>query len=250
MSRYSDLIIQQGADQYWPLDESAPPYRNKVTTLHLDYAEGLYGSELAVVDNAVTFNADGCIRTSANVTGAISFDNTRGFSYSFIVKVKDYGINRGIFSRRQSTALNRVAACFIFGTATGTGLSFDIGTQQLRWVTSYYPPVQQFVHIAYAYNPTLNQGKYWVNGVPMGTTNYSSTPSSSSGPSFFMLGAMQSGATGDFSNNLAGSIDEFALFTRKTLTDSEVLAQYATAFPIMRIKNQDNTWTDADKRVL
>jgi len=46
-----------------------------------------------------------------------------------------------------------------------------------------------------------------------------------------------------------GLLDEVAVWNNKTLSPSEILAQYSTAFPIIRVFN-GTSWQDADRKIL
>lgn len=249
MSRYSDLVVAQGADHYWSLSEATGTYFDSIGTAHLDTLIDM-STELAVVNNGAKFNGTTSLARTNALDTTLTFLNSAGFSYSYIVKfISNYTTNRGVFSKRTSGSNNRSFASFVFNASNGTGLSFDIGNSQTRWSTNYYPPLNEWVHICYTYDPSTATGRAYVNGASIGSITYSSTPTSTTGNSQFMIGAMQSAADGSGSNFLLGSINAIAFFTRKTLSEAEVMAQYATAFPIMRVFDGTN-WNDADRKVL
>lgn len=249
MSRYSDLIISQGATNYWQLEETTTPYIDVIGGVDLGYSTGA-SDTLAVVENGVDFNASGFARTSA-IDGTIVFNNTQGFSYSFMAYLRNYDSNRGFLSKRNATSINRSFAAFVFNSTAGTGLCFDIGNNQVRWSTGHYPPLNEWVHIAFTYDPSTLTSRAYVNGALIASVTYvTQTPQSTQGTANFMIGAMQSGTGGTASNFLNGGMDEVAFFTNKTLSAAEIRAQYDTAFPIMRVKNTNGEWHDADRRVL
>ena len=160
-----------------------------------------------------------------------------------------YSSNKGVMSKRGSTTVNRSFSSFVFNMATGTGLSFDIGSNQVRWTTGYYPPVNEWVHVAYTYNPATNTALAYINGKLLATNAYSIAPASTAGDSHFVIGGLQSGTGGSTTNLMAGGINSMTFFTRKVLSPEEISAQYNTAFPITRIFD-GTTWHDADTRVI
>ncbi len=246
MSRYSDLLITQGATNHWSLDETIEPYMDSIGGVHLTYAENAR-SELAVVHTGLVVNNSGYIRSLAENT--ITFDGASGFSCTYIANFTNFNVNRGILSKRQNTTLGRTFTSFVFNSGTGSGLSFDLGNAGSRWTTGFYPPTGEWVHIAYTYDAATLTGSAYMNGQLIQTYVYPTAPTSTAADSTMLIGGLQSSITGAAGSLMTGSIDEVALFTRKTLTHEEILTQYATAFPITRIFDGTN-WHDADKRVI
>lgn len=223
MSRYSELVIAQGASNYWTLDETAAPYTDSVGGVHLTYSESIT-SELAAVRSGIAVVTAGFTRSESE--NSITFNAAFGFSYSFLVKFTNFNVNRGVIGKRQNTTTSRTFSAFVFNLATGSGLSLDIGNSGSRWTTGYYPPTGEWVHIAYTYDPT--------------TTNGAAT---------MLVGGLQASVDGSAGSLMSGTIDEVSLFTRKTLSAAEVRDQYATVFPITRVFDGTN-WHHADKHVI
>ena len=119
----------------------------------------------------------------------------------------------------------------------------------MRWSTGFYPPVNEWVHIAYTYDPSTVTGRAYFNGKLLQTHDYSSPPNSTQLDANMMIGALQATAGGSASSPMSGSVDEVVIFTQKTLSLSEIQAQYATSLPITRVFDGTN-WQDADKRVI
>jgi hypothetical protein len=249
MSRYSDLVQAQGATHHWSFDEPGAPFLDTVGTMHMDIVDGSASDVDGVVNKAVGLGGGTAIR-QLGPESTVQFVNTQGFSYSAIALYNSFSVNGAIVGRRQNGTTARTFGMFVFNSGTGSGLTTDIGGNQIRWTTGFYPPIGEYCHYAYAYDPATNTGQLWINGQLLATNNYASTPNNSSGSAYVMVGGLQNSSDGSSSSNINGRIDDIAIFQNKTLTDAEVLAQYATAFPIMRVLNGDGTWTDADRRVI
>ncbi len=247
MSNYSSLIITQGATHYWSLDEPSAPYVDAIGGVNLSHSENMT-SELGAVNAGAVFSGTGLIR-SLNQDSSVAFDSFQGFSYSYLALFTSYSINRGVISKRQSGTAGRSFSSFVFNQSAGTGLSFDIGNGQMRWSTNYYPPVKEWVHIAYSYDPATLGARAYVNGELIASHTYSSRPSSSQTTAHIMIGALQADVSGSAGSYMGGMVDEMAFFINKTLTAQEVRAQAAAVLPVMRIYTGSN-WVYADKRVI
>lgn len=248
MSRYSDLVAEQGATNYWSFNETSGAFFDSIGGVTLGTVSSTVARELAVVGNSATFDGVSVARTSA-ADSTIKYVQTLGFSYSYIARFRSYTTNNGIVCKRVAASTNTTFASLMFNAGAGTGLAFDIGDNQRRWTIGYYPPLNEWVHVTYTYEPSTLTGAAYINGVLHSTTNYTDAPLSSTVNTHVMIGALQSSAGGGANNNLSGSVNALALFTQKTLSAAEVSAQYHTAFPITRVFDGTN-WHDADKRVI
>mgnify|MGYP003347569081 CR=1 FL=1 len=120
MSRYSDLVIAQGADHYWPLNETGGTYFDTIGTVHLATLTDMT-SELAVVNNGAKFNGTTSLARTSAIDTTLTFLNTAGFSYSYIAKFTTYNLNKGVFSKRASTTNSRSFASFVFNLSSEIG---------------------------------------------------------------------------------------------------------------------------------
>lgn len=247
MSRLSNLAISQGATHYWTFDEASAPFNDLVGTLHLTNTGGTITRVIpSVVGSGQNLTSSGHIRTASTDT-SVQFTGSQGFSYTAIVRPKGYTNNGAIITKRSTTTTDRVFGMFFFGTGTGTGLSVDLGTNQVRWSTNYYAPLNEWVMLTYTYSPSPATGKIYINGQLSYTNVYSTLPNSTSGVAYLTVGAYQTGTSPSYTTFFDGDIDDIALFEGKTLSAAEVLAQYATAFPITRVYD-GSTWLDADRK--
>ena len=247
MSNYSALILAQGATQYWSLDEPSIPYIDAVSGMQLDHSENAT-SEPGAVHSGVSFPGTSLVR-GLTLDSTVAFNVLQGFSYSYLVQFANYSVNRGVISKRRTGTVARTFSSFVFNQGTTSGLTFDIGHNQIRWSTGYYPPAKEWVHIAYTYDPTTVTGRAYVNGQLIGSNTYDTPPTDTQTSAHIMIGALQGDVAGGASSYMSGMIDEIALFTTKTLSPEEIRAQYAIALPVMRIYD-GSQWLHADKKVI
>lgn len=248
MSRYSDLVQAQGATHHWSFDEGSATFYDSVGGIHCDIVSGGSSEEVSVVKKGVKLEGSSLIRQSS-LDSTLQFNPSLGFSYSVITRQDSYSSDNGIVCRRITSASGRTFAMFVFGTGSGGGLTTDIGGNQLRWSTDFYPTIGEWYHIAYTYDPADNYGRIYINGELEYSNEYSSSPTASSGDTYIMFGALQNSSGGSGSSNLNGAIDDTAIFEGKVLSQEEIRAQYNTAFPITRVFD-GSTWSDADRRIL
>lgn len=248
MSRYSDLIIQQGATNYWPLSEPSGAFMDSIGGVTLGTVSSTITRELAVVGNGATFDGASVARTSG-ANNTINYNQSLGFSYSYIAKFRSFVGNNSVICKRVAASTNGSFASFVFNAGNGTGITFDLGDNQRRWAINYYPPLNEWTHIAFTYEPATLTGSAYINGVLHSTNVYNTAPLSTTTDTNVLIGALQSSAGGSANNNLDGSVNAVAIFSQKTLSAAEVAAQYNTAFPITRVFDGTN-WHDADRRIL
>lgn len=247
MSRYSDLVLSQGATNHWSLDEAADATTaiDSIGGVNLSI-NGAPGRGLAVVNGGMSFAASKYL--GATATAAMPFDNTLPFSYSFIMRRDSLIAASGVVSRRTNGTTSRTFGCFFYNAnpVVANALVIDFGESQARWNTTFLPTIGTYYHVAIVYSPTGPTFTVYVNGEFYASTTLGIAPTSQPGTANFRIGCL---GGGEASQNFSGLIDEVVVFTAVELTPDQVRAQYATAFPIMRVFN-GSTWSDADKRVI
>lgn len=234
-------MASQGASYYWEMNDASGGAVATIGGLDLsDVGSPEYLTD-AVVKTGIHLPAGTHYLQSAATT-AMNFVATQGFSYSWIMKLDATSTSSpwGIISKRTNGTTNRNFGAF---TYTGGNLFFDLGNNQQRWTSSFIPDADIWYHLAFTWAPGDSRMRLYVNGVMTSTTTAYS-PTNSGGNAPFYVGVL-----GGTSSATAAIIDEVAVFMNKTLTAAEVLAQYATAFPITKILN-GSTWADADRKVI
>lgn len=244
MTRYSELMNLQGASFHWGLNEApgATTATSSTGNLNLVYDGAYVLDQLGVVGRSVLFG-DGALSRAYLTTPSVTFDSTNGFSASAMFMMnKALTTNRGIFGKRNASDSSPTFLLWI--NYTNGFFYVDLGATTSRWQTNFSPQVNTWYHVAFTYAPAGSVFSLYVNGVLQDSTTAFS-PTSASYTTQLAIGQM----SGNSSYYFAGYIDEVAIWTRKTLSASEISAQYNTAFPITRVFNGTN-WTDADRRIL
>jgi len=250
MSRYSDLLLLQGVTSHWKLDETS----GAIDT----YAYDSVGSSHLKINRTMTVGADAVVGTgfvfagldsvqylSLGSSSIFNFKGAENFSYSWIMRVDTLNTNHGIISKRMSNTENRHFSAFLYSVQS-YALHFDLGGNSRRWNTEWIPEIGKYYHCAFTFEPATNKWKLYVNGVlETSTTSMNPEATSGVGAASLYVGVLGGASSGSF----AGLLDEVAIFMNKLLEPSEVLAQYSTAFPIMRTLTASG-WKDADRRVL
>lgn len=250
MSRYSDLILSQGATSHWRLDEVSGAIDtfayDSIGSANLKINRTLVAGADAVVGTGFQFaGTDSLQYLSLGSSSIFNFNGANNLSYSWIMRVDKLDSNHGIISKRTSNTDNRHFSAFLY-SAQSYALYFDLGGNSRRWGTGWIPEIGKYYHCAFTYEQSTNKWKLYVNGVlEASTTDQTPQATSGVGTTNFFVGVLG----GSTSNSFNGVLDEVAMFMDKLLTPAQVMAQYATAFPIMRVLTPDG-WKDADRRIL
>jgi len=247
MSRYSVLVALQSATNYWSLDEPSAPFIDAIGGVSLSATGSPAPNQPAVVKTGVSFTGGSSQSLISASNSSMTFDQTLGYSFSFIMRCDStMGASGawGIISRRTNSSLNRTFGAFMQGSTGGT-INIDFGNNQARWNSGFVPVQGNYYHVAVTYNPTGGIYSLYANGVLYSSTS-GAGPLTQAADSPFYIGAL--GAS-PVTQLFPGLIDEVAVWNNKTLSPSEVLAQYNTAFPIIRVFNGDS-WQDADRKIL
>ena len=244
MSRYSTLVIAQGATHHWSLDEAGGTAFATVGGVNLNIVNSP-ARELAVVNNGIVVNTG---QYAGATESSILFNNTLPFSYSFIISRRGVGTADAVLARRINSATSRQFAAFFFSTnaVLANALVLDLGANQVRTSTTFLPTIREYYHVAVCWTPTDNTLKLYVNGALYSTHSLPTVPTSNTEESNIRIGTMGGGET---TQNFAGLIDEVSIFNGVELTPTMVRAQYATAFPILRVFN-GTSWNDTEKKVI
>jgi len=242
MSRYSDLLATQGVTQHWEMNEASGDAIAATGGVDAVATGTPIYSEPAVVNTGIKLTNNSSSFSTAS-TSAANFTSSEPYSYSFIMYLhSNASTPQGLFSKRIAASNAVHFACFVF---TGGVLTCDLGANQARWSTGWTPLVDTWYHVAFTYDPSdSNRYRLYVNGEQFASsTAFSPTTQASSAP-------IHLGVLGGSTTAVArATLDEIAIFDNKLLSAAEVLAQYATAFPIMRVFN-GSVWTDADRRII
>lgn len=242
---YREVLVSQGVTHHWALDE----------TSGLTAFASSGASDLTINNTSVTLGARAAVGSGmAFAGGAVgqylytpttadaSFDNTQGFSISWMMYVTSNTINHGIISKRIASVNTTHFAVFFLQSQAGI-LHVDLGGNQSRWTTGWTPSLATWYHCVFTYSPNLSTRYLYVNGQQVATTT-TAIPTASSGNAPIYVATL-AGSTG---SGFAGTLDEMALFVGKTLSPAEVLQQYNTAFPIYWVYD-GASWKSGNKRV-
>lgn len=248
MSRYSNLMIAQGATHHWSFDElSGTSASDTIGVANLTSIDLMSRETPAVVKSCLLYAASKYAYQDSNTT--MQFIETQPFSFSYIFKntlALTSGNARGIISRRNNATTARNFSAFLFYNNPNVqgALTIDFGDNQARWNTTFKPVVGTWYHNAVTWDPSTSSAQLYVNGAF--SQSSSLAPTQGGATANFRIGALGGGENGQ---NFVGPIDEVAVFKNKLLSVDEIAAQYNTAFPMMRIFDGTN-WQDADKKVL
>jgi hypothetical protein len=246
MSRYSELIVAQGATHLWSLDEaSGTTLLDSIGTVHLSAVNAPTIGALAAVGKGVTMARSSVQYLTSGTTPELTFDVTKPLSFSWIMNFNgNTTSNYAVFSRRVDINTDRTFNAFTYGTYGGA-LAIDLGATNVRWDTGWIPERSRWYHVTFTFDHTTTTASLYING-QLFSSQSMPTVQSQLNPSVFYIGIL--GGSGS-SSGFSGTIDEVAIFENKLLSSAEIAAQYNTAFPIIRVFN-GTTWNDADRRIL
>lgn len=246
MSRYSEVIVAQGATHHWTLDETTgTTLADSIGTVHLTIQNSVALGQNAVVGKAAGFSRVSQSFAWADVNDSMTFDSTKDFSYSWIMYYTGIpGNNNSIISRRTGVGVNRTFAAFCSATNDGE-LTFDLGDNQSRWPTGWIPTRYSWYHVAFTYAGATRRMTAYVNGQQVASTT-AYVPASQPLAAPFYIGILGGAPE---TTAFSGSLDEIAVFENKLLSGTEVALQYNSAFPIVRVFD-GTSWNDADRRIL